>query len=247
MEGTGWQPIRGDDGTVSAVLAVSRDVTERERVERERREMLSRIVAAGEEERRRIADDVHDAPIQALTALGIRLETLRSRLPDPDAHELLDRVESSVESSIAALRTLMFELRPPVLDREGLVPALRDYLAGVVDQHAPGFAYEVHDRLAREPAPGSRIVLYRIVQEAIVNVRKHAGASRVAVTVASVDGGTSVRVEDDGSGLPGELAPRPGHIGISAMRERAEYAGGRFSVTGRAGGGTVVEAWVPER
>ena len=251
MEGDGWQPILGANGEVTGILGISRDITRRLRAEDDRREMSSRIVAVGEEERRRIADEVHDAPIQMLTALGLRLETLRPKIADDEGRAALDRIEEAVGASIASLRSLMFELRPPILDREGLVPALRDYLARVEAQHRPGFDHEIVDRLTGEPAPEVRIVLYRIVQEAVVNVRRHAGASHVRVSVESVgsvgSAGTRVRVEDDGSGFAPEAEPSPGHIGLAAMRERAGYAGGTFSVGPRSGGGTVVEAWVPDR
>ena len=245
FEGSGWQPIFDEGGAVQAILAVSRDVTEQHNAERERRKLLLRLVAAGEEERRRIADDVHDAPIQALTALGIRLETLRPRL-DAEGQVSLERIAETVEASIRSLRSLMFELRPPVLDREGLMPALRDYLRGVIDQHHPTFEVSVVDHLSKEPPPEARIVLYRIVQEAIVNVRKHTEASQVTVAAETVDDGWRLRVEDDGPGLPDDAQrARTGHIGMIAMRERAEYAGGTFSADARPGGGTVIEVWIP--
>lgn len=246
MEGSGWQPLFGDDGAVSAVLAVSRDVTERVRVEQERRQMLARLVAAGEEERRRIADDVHDAPIQSLTALGIRLETLRPKIVDEEGAAQLDRIAEGVGETIGSLRSLMFDLRPPVLDRGGLVPALCDHLAGLAEDAESPLAFEIHDRITRQPRHETRIVLYRIAQEALVNVRKHAAASRVDISVETVDGGTRLRIEDDGRGLPRNAESRRGHVGISAMRERAASVGGRFSIAPRPRGGTLVEAWVPD-
>ena len=247
MEGSGWRPISDEAGKVVAVLSVSRDVSARRQVEQERRDMLGRIVAAGEEERRRIADDIHDAPIQFLTALGIRLETLRGKIVDADGLALLDRVIAGVADSVASLRSLMFDLRPPVLDREGLVPALRDSLAALSEDGGPPITTSVTDRITREPRPDTRIVLYRIAQEALANVRKHAEATHIEVTVESVDGGTRLRVEDDGRGLPADAwAMRRGHVGLSAMRERAGSLGGTFWIGPRADRGTLVEAWVPE-
>ncbi|HXF37510.1 MAG TPA: PAS domain-containing protein [Actinomycetota bacterium] len=226
------------------------DVTERreteERLRRsdeQRRRLLSKLVASQEEERIRIAHDIHDDSIQVMTAVGMRLEVLRRRLRDPEDVRVVEQVAETVASTIARLRNLLFELRPPALDREGLAAALRMYLTG----SSPTPVWELDDRLSREPSPEARAVLYRIAQEALMNVRKHARASRVAVALRDEGEGALVEVRDDGVGFDPDEAEgsRPGHLGVVSMRERAELAGGWCRVESAPGRGTAVRAWLP--
>lgn len=240
LEAVGWQPLLDEAGDIRYFLAISRDITERIRAEEERRVLLARVVEAQEDERRRIAVDVHDDPLQAVTALGLRLQLLRPHV-DREGGELLAKLESTVEHAQTSLRTLLFELRPPSLDREGLAAAIREDLRG------PGETYRsevVDDMAGGDPAPEQRIVLYRIAREALVNVRKHADASHVRVHLRDVEGGTLLRVEDDGVGVPSDPDARL-RFGLSTMRERAELAGGWLRLSPRSGGGTLVECWIP--
>ncbi len=236
----GWQPLLDDAGDVRYFLAVSRDITGRLRAEEERRALLGRVVEAQEDERRRIAVDVHDDPLQAVTALGLRLQLLRSHV-DPEGAELLSKLESTVEQAQTSLRTLLFELRPPSLDREGLAAAIRE------DLRVAGETFEstvVDDMAGGDPEPEQRIVLYRIAREALVNIRKHAKATHVWVHLRDVEGGTLLRIEDDGGGVPAGGEGSPG-FGLSTMRERAEVAGGWLRLSPRPEGGTMVECWIP--
>jgi signal transduction histidine kinase len=139
----------------------------------------------------------------------------------------------------------MFELRPPALDREGLGAALRMYLEHNEDEQGP--VYEVEDRLDSELSPEVRAVVYRIAQEALTNIRKHAQAKRVNVLLEPMGVGVRVRIADDGVGLPPGQSDRsaPGHLGLTAMRERAEMAAGWFRIESPKDGGTVVEFWIP--
>ncbi|MEX0659480.1 MAG: PAS domain S-box protein [Egibacteraceae bacterium] len=243
-----WQtlliPELDSDGSVGAVLGVTRDITALRRVEEQRRKGLARIVAAQEEERARIGEDIHDDSIQVMTAVGMRLEGLKRMATDPDVQRLLGPLEESVRHAIDRLRTLMFELRPPELDRDGLCAALRLYLGATTD--GPPL-WEVVDECVRELAVEVRIVLYRIAVEAIVNTRKHARASLLDVIVSEVDGGVRLEVRDDGRGFdPQGLADiGPHHIGTSTMVERAEAAGGTTTIASTPGHGTTVSAWVP--
>jgi signal transduction histidine kinase len=141
------------------------------------------------------------------------------------------------------LRVLMFELRPPALDRGGLVAAVRDLLAEL-DGSFP--RCRVDDDLTDEPPEKIRTVAYRIVAEALANVQRHSHASDVQVLLTERDGGLLVRVRDDGVGIPAETLEggRPGHLGLTSMRERAEAAGG-WSRIDSGPAGTTVEAWLP--
>ncbi len=238
-----------------------RDITDRVRAEEElreslarlratdeqRRRLLERVVAAQEEERRRIAADIHDDSVQVMSAVGIRLESLHRTLEDERSCRAVEELQTTVSAAVDRLRQLIFELRPPALDREGLVPALRTYLARTGEE--TGLSCRLHNNLLAEPPEPTRLALYRIVQEAVTNVRKHAGAGRVTVSLDPRDGGTLVRVVDDGRGMggPNGSGSKPGHLGLSAMREQAEMARGRFRVWSRPGAGTTVEVWVPTR
>jgi signal transduction histidine kinase len=210
----------------------------------QRRELAQRLEHAQEEERRRIAADIHDDPIQVMSAVDLRLQAL-AEAGVPVAPEEMVELHETVLRSIDRLRSLLFELRPGALDREGLVIALRRYLEHTARE--TGWVVEVVDELAAEPTPELRATLYRMAQEAVTNARKHAAAGRVTVEVASVDQGVRVRVRDDGVGFDPKRVdePRPGHIGISTMIERAELVGGWCRIASRPGEGTLVECWLP--
>jgi signal transduction histidine kinase len=213
----------------------------------ERKRLVAHLTQAQEQERGRIASDIHDDSIQAMTAVSIRLESLRRRLTDPGQLRVLEELEETVVLSIARLRHLLFELRPPVLDREGLAPALRVYLDELSKE--TGLVYEIVNALTAEPPEDTRRILYRITQEALTNVRKHARARRVTVTLEEEERGFRVRVRDDGQGFSvrDRQEQAPGHLGFTAMRERAELAGGWWRVASAPRAGTTVEFWLPAR
>jgi PAS domain S-box-containing protein len=209
-----------------------------------RRELLAHLVDAGEAERRRMANDIHDDSIQAITAAGMRLQILRRSLADSDQLALLDDLEQTIQLSIARLRRLLFELLPPVLDHDGLSAALRMYL----DETADGgdADYRLDDTLATQPPLEARLILYRIAQEALTNTRKHARARDVTVRIDERDDGYGVRVTDDGVGFDSrDMRSACGHLGLAGMRERAELAGGWLRIESATGAGTTVECWVP--
>lgn len=208
------------------------------------RKLYSRLLQAQEDERVRIAGDIHDDSIQAMTAVGLRLSSFANRTQDPEDREALARLEETVEASITRLRHLLFSLHPRALDQDGLAAALRLHLN---EFREGGISLQLRDELDDEPPPETRTTLYRIVLEVLANVRKHAHATSVEVVLSAVGGGFRLRVEDDGRGfqLEGDGADRPGHLGFSAMRERAEMAGGRLSLESEPGAGTTVEVWLP--
>lgn len=207
----------------------------------DRRELVLRLEDAQEEERRRIASDIHDDPIQVMSAADIRAQAIARRIEDPELREEADDLRESIRASVERLRHLLFELRPTALEREGLVPALRAY-AGTADP-----VPEIEDLLSFEPSSEMRAVLFRIAQEAIANARKHASATRIDVSIADVDGGVRLTVSDDGRGFDVGVidSPEPGHIGLPTMIERAQLAGGRCRVESELGHGTSVTAWLP--
>jgi PAS domain S-box-containing protein len=210
----------------------------------QRRRLFGAMVTAQEAERRRIATDVHDDSIQVIAAAKIRLSTIRKRIEDVTLNAQLDEFSSLLGESIDRLRHLVFQLRPPSLDREGLEAAFHESLAEWAGE--ANVTFTVTSELTTPPNTEERFTLFRIGQEALANVRKHAQAQTVAVSVGDVGEGILLRVADDGVGFP-KGAPRSdpvGHFGMSNMRERAELAGGWFRVLS-PGHGAVVEAWIP--
>ncbi|MEX2621299.1 MAG: PAS domain-containing protein [Egibacteraceae bacterium] len=232
------------DGTVETVLLISHDVTERRATETLRRRALTQVLEAQEAERAHIAEDIHDDSIQVMVVVGLRLETLKGHLSDEKARGLVDQLGQTVSRSIERLRALMFELRPPELNRIGLPDTLRLHL----ETNSEGMpSWEVTDDLPSPLPPNAVGVLYRIALEALANVRKHAHASLVRIMLDESRGGVRLRVHDDGLGFNhGDAsADGPHHIGMVAMRERAEGAGGWLDVTSGPGEGTTVTAWIP--
>jgi signal transduction histidine kinase len=212
-------------------------------VEREHDALLGDLIRAQERERARIAVAVHDDSLQVITAAMLRLQQLRQRLVDPDALDMLRRLEESVALAADRLRRLIVDFRPPVLDQAGLAAAVRDLLSRLRDD--AGVEVRLDDRLAGEPPAPARLLLYRVAQEALVNVAKHAKASRVEVTLAEQDAGYLLRVADDGVGVgTGRPQALPGHLGLTLMRERAELTGGWFRFESAATG-TTVSVWIP--
>lgn len=208
-----------------------------------RRRLGALLVEAQENERRRIAWDLHDDSIQVMTAVGLRLRAFRRNVAsDPVLSEQLDEIEEVVGEAIGRLRGLLFELRPVVLDREGLAAALRTYLDSL---EAEGLSTVLDSRLGEEPISETRALLYRLAQEALTNVRRHARASFVEVVLERRESGLFLRIRDNGAGFPTGQRGEPGHLGLVAMRERAEVFGGWCKIQSAPGAGTTVEAWVP--
>ncbi len=239
-------------GTVSFGIDITELVSARSDAERsleqlrvadhERRRLLERLVHAQEEERQRIARDVHDEPVQVLVALSLRLDMLARTTDDPELLAALSEARRTARATIASLRNLTFELHPPMLDREGLAGALRVHLEQMRQEIGTQFALE--SELTGPPSPQTSAIAYRIAQEALTNIRKHACAQRVTVGLRGDEHALVVRIADDGRGFQG--APdEPGHLGLVSMRERAEMAGGWFRLESEDGGGTVVEFSLP--
>jgi PAS domain S-box-containing protein len=212
----------------------------------ERRRLLAALVRAQEEERQRIAYEVHDDPIQAMIAVGMRLDVLRHRATDPRLAEQLRALEEVTREATGRLRRLLYGLRPTLLDSDGLVAALEAHLRAWREED-PETELTLSAELPLEPPREVRTILYRVAQEALANIRKHARARRVRIRVEERAGGVLLAIEDDGVGFRPEEHPEgtPGHLGMISMRERTELGGGRWQVHSRPGAGTVVECWMP--
>lgn len=212
------------------------------------RGLTARTLEASEEERKRIADRLQEDTAQRLAALLVRLQVAR-RTEDPRRRdEELDALREEAVAALEFVRRTARELHPPELADIGLERALRAYarqLTEIAGPAAPRVEFDlepVDDALEAR----RRVVLYRILQEALRNALQHADAARVDVEVRRDGDLLRAVVRDDGRGLPPDRSGRPGDgYGLLAMRERALHAGGRLRVTSRAGGGTKVHVELP--
>jgi signal transduction histidine kinase len=211
----------------------------------ERQALVNRLITAQEEERRRIASDIHDDTMQTMVAAAIRIELLRRAAAGSAVMPEVDALAHAVREAITSLRNLLFDVHPAMLEREGLVPSLRTYLERMHANGGPAFRLDATPD--QEPASAMRATIYRIAQEALANVGKHAAAGLVQVSLQSRSDGTRLRIVDDGTGFDPASAvdAADGHLGITTMRERAMLAGGICRIHSTPGGGTTVDVWFP--
>ncbi|MDQ4006186.1 MAG: PAS domain S-box protein [Actinomycetota bacterium] len=224
---------------------LSRTMDQLRRTDRERLRLLVHLVRAQEEERKRIADGIHDDSIQMMATVGLHLEALARKLEDPLLRREAEVLQGMVDDTVGRMRTLLFELAPPALRDEGLGVAIEQLLQRIADEHEERMAFSVHNRLTRELPEEVRLLVFRLAQEALSNVRKHAKASNVEVDLDERDGGVLLVVSDDGVGFSPSEPPQPGHVGLVAMRERAEMARGWWRLESEPGAGTTVRVWFP--
>jgi two-component system NarL family sensor kinase len=202
-----------------------------------------RLVTAREEERRRLRGDLHDGLGPTLAGAVLTIDAARRvRASDPEAADaLLDRAAASVEGTVADVRRVVYALRPPALDQLGLGGALRQQ-ATTLSAGDPQLTCDVDAPEPMPPLPAAvEVAAFRIAQEALTNVARHASARRAMVTIR-VDDALTLEVRDDGCGLPEHH--RNG-VGLTSMRERATELGGSFVITGAPDGGTLLHVHLP--
>jgi signal transduction histidine kinase len=217
-----------------------------QRADEKRRALVSNLVSAEEEQRRRIAVDVHDDSIQAMAAIGLRLQVMRRHAPTPEMARRIAEIEETVVASISRLRQLLVQLDAPSVEEGGLARALSRYMDEVFPDGIPKTSFRTS--ITAEPPAQTRTMLYRIAQEALNNVRKHARATKVSMTLSALDGGVLLTVQDDGIGFKVEDVSKrslPGHLGLRSMVERATMADGWLTVDSGRGAGTTLRLWLP--
>jgi len=213
-----------------------------ERVESERRRSSHLVLRAQEEERRRVARDLHDEVNQALTAVLLRLEALAQDVP-PEQSEDVAQLKRLTTQAMDELLNLARQLRPTALDDLGLVTAIEAQVRGFGDRTG----IVAHLETEGDPAAldgEKQTVIYRIAQEALANAGRHAGASRVDVSLTAAGEGARLRVADDGSGFD-PVTARRGGLGLEGMAERAKLVGGELDLRSAPGAGTEITLRLP--
>jgi PAS domain S-box-containing protein len=214
-------------------------------IDRERRDLLRRLVGAEEDERRRISEGIHDDTMQGLFLVLHRLGVVVHEHPELDELDAFSGLTDEISEIIARLRHLAFELHPRILDEEGLRASLRSLIERSSSAH-PGTRYHLDHRLKTEPSHEAGLALYRAAQETLSNASRHSGASNVSILLEARAGGIIMRVEDDGRGFrPNVATPSSQHLGLVSMRERAEILGGWLQIDSEPGAGTRVDLWLP--
>lgn len=211
---------------------------------------LSAVTRAQEEERARLARELHDDTVQALIALKQRGQMARKVLGrDPQrAGQRLDELNELIDHELTSLRRLIGDLRPIYLEELGFVPALEMLAQQFEARHGLAVEMQVEGE-TRRLAPDLELAAFRIVQQAMSNVAAHAQAHNVTLTIAFSDDGLTLIIRDDGRGFtppdqPSDLA-RQGHFGLMGMHERATLYGGRLTINSAPGQGTTISVWLP--
>ena len=207
------------------------------------RDTVRRVIDAQELERRRLARELHDETGQALTSILLGLKGIRAAASEHEAERAETELRELVVQALQDVRGLAVELRPTALDDFGLVPALERLVATFEERS--GISTELQATLGAERLPPDvETALYRLVQESLTNVVKHAGARHVSVVLGRREAGVNIVVEDDGRGFsPADV--RPDALGLMGMRERLALLGGTLAIESTPSGGTSVAARVP--
>lgn len=215
------------------------------RIENQQR-LLDQLEEASEAERQYVSAGIHDETLQNLTAIGIRLQLLRRWIDDDRRQADIEQIFDLLQATNDQLRGLLYDLRPPEFDRIGLLATLRETLEVRFDDVLDDWSVTGDlDPAVPEPV---QVLLYRVAMQALANVREHAEAHRVDITVTGDGRRVTMAVTDDGQGFDVEVVERddrPGHIGLRVMRDRAQALGGEVTIVSAPGQGTSVRVEVP--
>lgn len=208
--------------------------------------LLESLVTAQEDERHHLARELHDQAGQSLTSLLIRLKAIENMSEDDKVKEKLHDMQGLVSNTIHEIRDLSYSLRPPALEEFGLGAAIQ----ALVDEHQTqsGLHINFKNRLEEKISRNIEMILYRIVQEGLTNVVRHADATNVVIELEPRENIIYLKIEDDGRGFtPSQAAPTKGdrHLGLISMSERAELIGGKLEIYSAMGAGTTIEVRVP--
>lgn len=211
----------------------------------QRRRLLRKLNQAQEEERKLLANALHDDTVQILTAAMLRLDMLGRRQSDPKVGADLRELSEQLVDAIKRCRHLLFVLRPPALDRDGLKAAVSELIQRAITESDIRSSLEFE--CVAEPGEHVSTVVFRVLDEAIRNAQKHSKATALEIKISDLMHGIDVTCRDDGEGFDPAAADqaRPGHLGLSSMRERVEIVGGTWELKSAAKQGTEIHFWVP--
>jgi signal transduction histidine kinase len=238
------------EALAKAVAELADTTAELEKQAAHNKYLLEQTVSAVDEERRRLATELHDSTIQAIQSAAMEAEysaMLVKRGRDQEAIERLEGLRHRLTEATTELRRMLFDLRPPGLDREGLLASIRKRLEDA--EALSGVSTSLQVDAGLEIPPEQEEVIYRFCQEAITNAVKHSGGSSIAVRIWKSGSTIRAEVKDDGRGFTEAPSPRPGgyHLGLENMKERARLAGGHVVVDSGPGIGTRLELVLPLR
>jgi signal transduction histidine kinase len=249
---TAYRPTQRDLALIEQVIHMAAIAIECHRSEEELREFSRRLYQSQDDERRRIARELHDSTGQKLAVLGIKLSEVESSIPAAasEPHGTLSECTSLTRSIADEIRTLSYLLHPPLLDECGLYSAIHWYVDGINQRHGLCVDVEIPQNL-RRLSEDAELAIFRIVQASLTNVHLHSKARTATVRIGQAFDGVTVEVRDDGRGIPDGVLnhsarTRSVGVGITGMRERAEELGGHLEIE-TGGNGTKVKATIPSR
>jgi two-component system NarL family sensor kinase len=243
-------PVETEDGLL--VSSAIRDITQRKQAEENFRQLSARLLQLQDEERRHIARELHDSTGQMLAALSMNLIPLVQNGPslDPEARRAINECIQIVKELSNEVRTMSHLLHPPLLDEAGLSSAVRWYLEGFSERSKIHTELQMPEQIGRLPRDLETAV-FRIVQECLTNVHRHAASSRVSISIGRTPDEFRIEIKDEGKGISPEKRaeldlPGKAGVGLRGMRERVRQLGGRLEIHSRQDrSGTVVIACLP--
>ena len=237
------------DGKAIGVFGIGRDITERKQAEEALKNLSRKILQAQEEERRRISRELHDEVGQSLTAISVGLATLRNNgaAKSGNFSRTIAGTQCLLEGTMETVHRFARELRPAMLDELGLLPALRSHVKNF-SEHTGLRVHLNADSTAERLNSEQKIAVFRIAQESLTNVAKHARASRVTISLHPANDGICLEIADNGKSFragPGSAAKQKQRLGLLGMQERVRLVNGQFSVRPEPGRGTTVRVTLP--
>jgi signal transduction histidine kinase len=245
------EPYPGVNGTeaprvATVLMAIITDLTDRKRAEATRLELMQRLISAEDEERRRIARELHDETGQALTALLVGLRAIEEQALTVDVHTTAQRLRSVAAQTVDNVGRLARGLHPAVLDDRGLAAAARRHVNDFAKSFGIAVDLRVERGVSRRPSPLVQTTMYRILQEALTNVARHARAKVVGVVLRHEGTMLELVIRDDGVGFDSAAAlKRASGLGLHGMQERVALLGGSVEIASRPGQGTMIRARIP--
>jgi PAS domain S-box-containing protein len=239
-------PLRDAQGRIVRWYGTNTDIEDRKQAEEELRRLSGQLLLLQDEERRRIARDLHDSTGQDLVALATTLSQIHASIPSSSRklRKLASQCQALADQCIRDVRTLSYLLHPPMLDEAGLEDAVRHYASGFTHRTGIDVQLEMSPRLGRMK-PDVELALFRVVQESLTNIQRHSGSSQAKIGIERDSGKITLEISDKGTGISGSLRRRNGKlsfglgVGIPSMQERVKLIGGQFDIESSSSGTTV--------